>query len=71
MPKCAVVGCKNKPVGGIQELIETGGIGEPTQYIPNLITAWCKEHENDLRRHVHVQHFRELTKAELEGKSPS
>jgi len=67
MAKCALVGCENKPVGGIEEIIDAGDLNNPNATLPGLKTAWCAEHESWIAPQVRLKRHRKLTRQELES----
>jgi len=66
MAKCALVGCDNKPVGGVERIIDAGNFDNPNATLPGLKTAWCAEHESWLAPEALARRHRKLTKRELE-----
>jgi hypothetical protein len=51
MPKCSVVGCNQRVIGGFQKLIDvTNSQSNTRETIPGSRTFWCKEHEEHLNR---------------------
>jgi hypothetical protein len=65
MAKCALVGCKNPPVGGVEEIIDAGDLQNPFATLPGLKTSWCREHEEMLKRTTIGKRVRRLTLQEL------
>ncbi len=47
MPKCAVVGCTRKIIGGFRESIDVSHL-QGSATIRGLRTFWCEEHEQTL-----------------------
>ena len=65
MSKCSVVGCKNPPIGGVQEIIAAGHLQDPNATLLGLRTIWCAEHEDALAGRARLKRIRELSRAEL------
>ena len=66
MVKCSLVGCEEKVVGGFQEFIDVGYIGNPNATAPGMKTAWCESHKNSLSSHVLGKRGDWLTAKQLE-----
>jgi hypothetical protein len=67
MAKCSLVGCNNKPVGGVEEIVDAGSFDHPHATLPGLKTAWCIEHKEWLSPEAMMRRHRTLTKKELES----
>ena len=52
MAKCSISDCKEKAIGGFQELIPDGIAGDRSEVVPGSVTRWCRRHEDHLLEKV-------------------
>jgi hypothetical protein len=67
MAKCTLVGCKNRAIGGVEEILDASHLQDPFATIPGMRTAWCREHEEMLKSSTFGKRVRKLTRQELES----
>ncbi len=52
MAKCSISDCKEKAIGGFQELIPAVEDDYPAEFISGSVTRWCRRHEDHLLEKV-------------------